>query len=610
MPFFDSELEKRIKAVDAVVCVIGLGYVGLPIAVRMARAGYEVIGIDLSEAHIAALKAGDSIIDDVSQGDLKQVDSNISFLPVKEDFAETALGIRTEIASADVFVVCVPTPLRYGREVSPKEDYLENAAEIINHVNNIEEKNHRLVVVESTTYPGCTERVFDFPYRLFSRVHIAYSPERINPGGKLAFEEINKVVGASTNTARELAKKLYTPLFENGQKRKTAHIIDVGSTDAAEAVKCAENGFRLVSISFANELARLAPRWGVDIWSVIRAVKASGPRVNLPDMLDGHPVSEYVFDPKAVDNMAKDLKESMALPRDRTISSLANLCFQDVASRARSITDSQSLVESVIRYYDILSRVFMYELSYFCRGSKGRVAFKDVYNGILSKPFGLDFCEPGPGAGGHCIPVDPVYLAHQAKKNGTQLGLIEEAYSINERMPLYITRMISYAIARYTKVLKVARILILGVTYKPNVADLRESKALDIMNLLIASGAEVSYCDPVYSRRQRELYRRADDFGRRLVSLKKRTRSDPRQKEVTEQYVVDEVRFGKLADRETVEAMGFDCAVLVTDHLEFKEKAFQETLLKVRNLAIVDTHNVFDPDNKSIGFPKLRVWGR
>lgn len=612
-PFTESSLSRRIDDKDVVVCIIGLGYVGLPIAIRMSRAGYQTIGIDVNVTHIAALKSGDSIIDSVSKEDLASANGKIRFLAIDETFSQTPVPIKSEIAAAEVFVVCVPTPLRYGKEVSPKEDYLENSAEIIRHIGAIEEKRHRLVVVESTTYPGCTERIFDFPNGLFSGVYVAYSPERINPGGKYAFEEINKVVGAGSDTARELAKKLYAPLFEtrsNRAEHKPGKLIDVGSTDAAEAVKCAENGFRLMSISFANELARLSPRYGVNIWPVIRQVRATGKRVNLPDMLDGQPISTHVFNPQVMDGLTKDWDEPTRLPHHRTISSLANLCFQDALSDAQQITDVDALVETVIRYYDILSRIFMYELSYFCRACNGKVSFQRVYEGMLSKPFGLDFCEPGPGAGGHCIPVDPVYLVHQARKNGTKLGLIEEAYAINERMPIYVTRMVSYAIAPYTKVLKVARVLVLGVTYKPNIADLRESKALDLMNLLVASGAHVHYCDPVFSRRQKELFRRADDHTRRLVSLRKRTRPNPKNAELQENYVLEEVSYGELSDRKKIEEMGFDCAVLITDHDEFKDEQFQAELLGTRNLVVVDTRNLLNPDDEALFKTKLHVWGR
>ncbi|MEZ5357214.1 MAG: UDP binding domain-containing protein [Candidatus Zixiibacteriota bacterium] len=610
IPFFRLELAKLIDSKEAKVCVVGLGYVGLPIAIRMAKVGFHVIGIDLNEAHIASLNVDKSSIDDVTPEELKEVKNNIVYLPVKENFADTTLTIISEIATADIFIICVPTPLKYGMEFGPHEEYLKKSAEIIHHIDTIFRKKHRLIIVESTTYPGCTEHVFDFPNDLFSKFHVAYSPERIDPGSKRRFEEINKVIGANSNIAYELAKKVYSPLFVTNNGKVPGVIINVGSIDAAETVKCAENGFRLVSISFANELARLSPRWGVDIWSIIRSIRTNSVKIDLPDLLSTPPLSEYVFNVKKMENMVKAWNEQIPLPNNHTISDLANLCFMDVASNDHQVTSNEELKRSIIHYYNILCRIFMYELSYFCKSYKGNISFSKVYEGIMSKSFGLDFCEPGPGAGGHCIPVDPVYLAHRAKKNGIQLRMIEEAYAINERMPLNILRIISNEIAHYSKVLKAARIIILGVTYKPNIPDLRESKALDLMNLLVAAGAQVFYCDPVFSRRQKDLYRRSNDYARRLVSLNQRIRPNPNQLETTEPYVIGEIEIHNFSDSKKIDSSKIDCAVLVTDHDDFKDEGFQSAILESSNLAIVDTRNVFNPANNDTGHSNLRVWGR
>ncbi len=364
-----SELLTRIEDRSAHVCVIGLGYVGLPLAVSFAEAGFRVTGLDLDQAKVDAIRNGESYVPDIATERLRaQVDAG------RIDATTDA----TVLSTADSVHICVPTPLSKTRD--PDISYVVAAAD------RVAESMHDdvLVVLESTTSPGTTEEV------LLPRLEtnggevgrdyfLAFSPERIDPGNEtFTLENTPKVIGGMTPECTHVAAALYGTIVG------TVHA--VSSPRAAELVKLLENIFRAVNIGLANEMALMCDRLGIDTWEVIQAA--------------------------------------------------------------------------------------------------------------ATKPFGFMPFYPGPGLGGHCIPIDPHYLTWKVRTLDYQARLIEVASEINSGMPQHIVQMVVAALNDHRKSLNGSKILMIGVAYKRDVDDTRESPAIDIMQLLAAKGAEVSYHDP------------------------------------------------------------------------------------------------------------------
>jgi len=351
------------------ISIVGLGYVGLPLALEFAKAGLTVFGIEQNPVKVEKINRGESYIEDVDSKELSTVVSNgklkafTDFYPVKD---------------SDAIVICVPTPLTIHKE--PDISYIVN---VTGEIAKFLKKGH-LVVLESTTYPGTTEEVV-LPILEKSGLkagidfYLAFSPERVDPGNKeFTMRDIPKVVGGINKESTELAGKLYSYI--------TDKVYPVSSPKVAEMEKLLENIFRLVNISFVNELALLCQRMGIDIWEVISAAS--------------------------------------------------------------------------------------------------------------TKPYGFMPFYPGPGLGGHCIPIDPFYLSWKAKEYDFDVRFIELAGEINDSMPYYIVDMAMKALNTQRKALNGSRILIIGVAYKPNVADPRESPALKIIPELEKLGALVEYYDP------------------------------------------------------------------------------------------------------------------
>ena len=364
---FES-LAARIRSKEAVVGVVGLGYVGLPLLVTVQNAGYATLGIDTDEQRIASLRAGRSYLVDVT-------DTEAGLLEPARVSTDPRMLRR-----ADVLVICVPTPLR---DQAPDLTYVRGAAEVIG-------KNlspGKLVILESTTYPGTTEEELCPILEKHSGLTVgidlavAYSPERVNPGqSDFGIEDIPKVVGGITDTCRDLAALFYQSFVQS--------VTVTSSPREAEMAKLIENTFRHVNIALVNELAMLAREMDVDIWEAIRAA--------------------------------------------------------------------------------------------------------------ASKPFGFMPFWPGPGVGGHCIPIDPSYLSWRANQRlGYSNGFIEHANEVNRRMPAYVTGRIAELMNRQGKALKGVRVLAIGAAYKPGVADMRESPAVDVMKALLAQGVELAYHDPL-----------------------------------------------------------------------------------------------------------------
>ncbi len=362
-------LAEKLSARAARTGVIGLGYVGLPLAVEFARAGFATVGIDLDPRKVDAVNQGTSYIPDVASADLARLVSD-GRLEATADFAA--------IADLDTINICVPTPLRKTKD--PDMSFIVSAVEqIAKHLH-----PGMLVVLESTTYPGTTEELvkpmleadglkagIDF--------FLAFSPERVDPGNPTFHtRNVPKVVGGLGPESTELAAMLYGAAIET--------IVTVSSPQAAEMVKLLENTFRMVNIGLVNEIALMCDRLGLDVWEVV--------------------------------------------------------------------------------------------------------------NAAATKPFGFMPFYPGPGLGGHCIPIDPFYLSWKAKQTGFDPRFIELAGQINGAMPHFVVDKIGDALNRHRKALNGSTVLVLGVAYKRDIDDMRESPSLDVMALLHHKGATVRYADP------------------------------------------------------------------------------------------------------------------
>lgn len=388
---YKQQILDKIASGHEVVGVIGLGYVGLPLAVNFAQAGVEVIGFDKSQAKVDKINHGENYIKDIRDAVLREVVDQVK-LQATTDFSR--------MNECDALLICVPTPLDVFKK--PDMSYIESACMDIGHYM----KPGTFISLESTTYPTTTE---DFMLPLIEESSkqnawftnsdnpatrnsqhapffkhgedfwLAYSPERVDPGNA-TFHTRNttKVMGAMTPDGLEIGQQIYSKAID--------HLHLVSSPRVAEMVKILENTYRLVNISLINELALLAGKMDINIWEVIEAAK--------------------------------------------------------------------------------------------------------------TKPFGFQAFYPGPGIGGHCIPLDPFYLEHIAKKYNFDLSMIHAAGHINMRMPHYMYIKIATALNRHKKAVNGSKVLFLGVAYKPNIDDERESPALEIMDTVAHKGGIVSYNDP------------------------------------------------------------------------------------------------------------------
>jgi UDP-N-acetyl-D-glucosamine dehydrogenase len=368
-PLIARELKNKIRDHSAKAGVVGLGYVGLPLAMEMAHAGFQVTGIDLVKEKVDAVNSGVSYVPDIGSEVLRSVVS------ANRMRATQALAA---VEGLDTLNICVPTPLRKNKD--PDLSYVIAAVEAIR----IHIRPGQLIILESTTYPGTTREVVlpileESGLRVGQDFFLAYSPERVDPANPIyTTRNIPKVVGGITPHCAEIAGLLYEQFIEN--------VVPVSSTDCAEMVKLLENTFRSVNIALANEMALTCHSFGINVWEVIEAAK--------------------------------------------------------------------------------------------------------------TKPFGFMPFYPGPGLGGHCIPVDPYYLTWKAKMNGCEPRLIELAGHINNQMPAFMVRRIADALNERRKPLKGSKILGLGVTYKRDTNDIRESPALQVLEGLCEKGASIYFCDP------------------------------------------------------------------------------------------------------------------
>ncbi|SRR5579875_681738 len=419
-----ERLRKLILSHDALVGVVGIGYVGLPLAVEKAKARFQVLGFDRSAIRVAQANQALNYIRDVSDDDLTRVVASGKF---------TATTDMSRLGSCDVIVICVPTPLTVNKE--PDISYICNVV----HDISAKLRPGQLIILESTTYPGTTEEVV-LPILQRSELvcgkdfFLAFSPERVDPGNKrFNTHNTSKVVGGVTPECLDMAATFY--------EQTITEVLRVTSPRVAEMTKVFENTFRAVNIALVNEMALLCDRMGIDIWAVI-----------------------------------------------------------DAAS---------------------------------------------------TKPFGIMRFEPGPGVGGHCIPLDPHYLSWKARQYDFYVRFIELAAQVNQTMPYFVRDLVAKALNGHRKPLMGAKILVLGMAYKKDVSDWRESPSLKVVELLENDGADVRYHDP-------HIPSFADDHG-------KVRRSVPMTDELLEKV---------------------DCVAIATNH-----SSFDYARIVAKAKLIVDTRN-------------------
>jgi UDP-N-acetyl-D-glucosamine dehydrogenase len=419
-------LSEKILNKKALVAVLGLGYVGLPLAVSFAKAGFKVFGLDMDTDRVLRVKTKKNYIADIAPADLVRVVDN-GRLTASSDFSHLKM--------ADVIIICVPTPLR--RKYTPDVSFIVNAVKTVGQYI----KKDTLVILESTTYPGTTRELVKPVLEksglvVGKNLFLSFSPERIDPGNKkYSVTQIPKIVGGIDEKSGELTKFLYQTII------KEVHL--VSSADAAEMTKLLENSFRIVNIGWINELAMMCHKLHIDIWEVIAAAK--------------------------------------------------------------------------------------------------------------TKPFGFMPFYPGLGVGGHCIPDDPLYLHWKAKKYGFNSKYIRLSADTNSYMPSYALGRIKELLEKQKKEFAYSKILVVGVTYKKDVKDLRKSPPLRLIELFKAQGVMVSYFDPIIP------YLKIGTIDLASIVL---TAKD---------------------------IAGFDCVVIATDHSDVNYKL----ILKSAKM-IFDTRNVFD----------------
>ncbi len=425
-------LDKKIKDKTAKIGVIGLGYVGLPLAVEFVQAGYDVIGIDVDEAKIKAINSGKNYIDDIDDKILKKAVFEKK-LRATNDF--------NEVKQMDSISICVPTPL--NKQKDPDISYIVSVMDKL--------KNHlhegMAIVLESTTYPGSTKELI-LPYidragfDIGKNFFLCFSPERIDPGNKV-YNTSNtpKVIGGITQECTKIGVSLYQGIVDQ--------VVEVSSTETAEMVKLLENTFRAINIGLANEIAIMCEKLGVNVWEVIDAA--------------------------------------------------------------------------------------------------------------ATKPFGYMKFSPGPGLGGHCIPIDPHYLSWKLKMLDYEARFIQLAGEINTNMPNHVLSLISQNLNSVQKTVNGSKILVIGVAYKRNINDIRESPALDIIQLLFNGDAKVDYYDPYVPRL---------DFKTIILN--------------------------SLTNLNEKKLISYDACIIVTDHSNID----YELIYNFCEL-IIDTRNVFESKNGS-----------
>lgn len=429
-----TELIEKLGDKTAHVGIVGLGYVGLPLSIRFAEAGYRVLGFDVDEIKVQKIAEGKTYI--------KHIPDNVVATALEQGFKATSDFSRA--SEVDALILCVPTPLDEHRE--PDLSFVINTLESL--LPSL--RKGQVISLESTTYPGTTEeelrpRIEARGFSIGEDCFLVYSPEREDPGNqKFTTKTIPKVCGGSTSDCLEVGIALYQQVID--------HVVPVSSTQAAELTKLLENIHRAVNIGLVNEMKIVADKMGLDIHEVIQAAS--------------------------------------------------------------------------------------------------------------TKPFGFVPYYPGPGLGGHCIPIDPFYLTWKAREYGVNTRFIELAGEVNSSMPHYVVSKVAEALNRHKKAINGSKILVLGIAYKKNVDDMRESPSVEIMSLLQGQGADISYSDPHVPKFPKM---RKYAFDLESVSINE----------------------GSLS--------GFDCVLLATDH-----DAFDYNLVEEHARLIVDTRGRYLGTRKQV----------
>ena len=430
-----TKLLNSLKDKKSTIGIIGMGYVGLPLAIAYSESGFKVLGIDIDKNKINKINNGESYINHISSEKLKKL-VNSKFLKATNNF--------NEIRKLDAIILCLPTPLNKYRE--PDLSFIRSTLTSIKpHL-----KTGQVLSLESTTYPGTTkEELYPFiennGFNIGEDFFLVYSPEREDPGNNnFHTGNIPKVLGGITSNCNKIGIALYEQVVNE--------VVEVNDTATAEMTKLLENIHRAVNIGLMNELKPLAEKMGVDLYQVIRAAS--------------------------------------------------------------------------------------------------------------TKPFGFVPYYPGPGLGGHCIPIDPFYLTWKAREYGMHTRFIELAGEINSSMPSYVVTQTSNALNKYGKPLKNSKVLILGISYKKNIDDIRESPSLEIINLLNKKEAKVQFCDPFFDYIPKT---RKFDFDLKGIDLTKKNLSS------------------------------FDVVILASDHDTFDYK-----IIEKYSKIIIDTRGRFTPSDKII----------
>ncbi len=426
------KLKDKIENKSAKICVIGLGYVGLPLAIEFVQAGFKVFGIDIDKNKINSINNGKNYIKDIDDSLLSNAVEN-KFLKVTDDFSI--------VKNMDSISICVPTPL--NKQKDPDITYIISVMDKIKKYLH----NDMALILESTTYPGSTKELIlpyinDLGFKIGNNFFLCFSPERIDPGNK-EYNTSNtpKVIGGITHNCTNIGVALYKSIVQK--------VIKVSTTETAEMVKLLENTFRAINIGLANEIAIMCEKLGVNVWEVIDAA--------------------------------------------------------------------------------------------------------------ATKPFGYMKFTPGPGLGGHCIPIDPHYLSWKLKTLDYEARFIQLAGEINTSMPNHILNLISFNLNKIQKTVNGSKILILGVAYKKDINDIRESPALDIIQLLSNGGANIDYHDPYVPS-----------------------------------FDINDLHFENTYELNSAIIENYDACVVITDHTSVDYE-----LIYNNSQLIIDTRNVFDGKNGS-----------
>jgi len=429
-----SSLLNKIKQKNATIGIIGLGYVGLPLAIRFSEEGFKVVGFDIDDSKVKMLNNGKSYIKHIYEDDISGM--------IEQGFIATIDFVK--ITDVDAILICVPTPLGVHNE--PDLSYIKSTLDLVkSHL-----REEQLLILESTTYPGTTAEeivpvIEALGFKIGENFYIGYSPEREDPGNKnFSTQTIPKVVSGHTQNCLEMVTSLYDEIVDQ--------TVPVSSTQVAEMTKILENIHRAVNIGLANELKMVADKMNIDIYEVIQAA--------------------------------------------------------------------------------------------------------------ATKPFGFTPFYPGPGLGGHCIPIDPFYLTWKAKEMGMNTRFIELAGEINTAMPHYVIQKVSESLNAVGKSIKNSRILVLGLAYKKNIDDLRESPSLELIDILIDKGALVDYCDPYF----------------KSIPNTRKYQIELNSKELTADIL-----------------QSMDLVLLATDHDDF-----DYDLIKKKSKMIIDTRGRFGKENSKI----------